>query len=139
MLHESEAIKTHLTLATWTGTCSNQSTACVLVTLYKESNLTAYPVPHDTHDTYIVHIAQVVGVAEDFQKAEWIRLISRSTTSRTVGFQYTAYGITEYVTKWMKAIEHGPWLFSDCGITLIWAAVNIEQEIIDAQVSQSLE
>jgi hypothetical protein len=129
----SEEIESERTMGDSLGLCSNQSTASGSETSQESSDITALPAKHDTHDT------QDVSFTDTIDKAESIRFSSRFKTSTTVGFQFTGLRTTEYITNRMKIIDNGPGVWSFKAINLIRATEDIQLEITDANLSESLE
>jgi len=60
-------------------------------------------------------------------------------TSTTVGFQPTELRTTEYITTRMNIIDDSPGVLSDQAINWIRATEDVQLEIIDANLSESLE
>ena len=115
------------------GSSSNQWTAGGSETSQESSDFTALPATHDTHDTHDVSFTDKI------DKAESIRFSSRFKTSTTAGFQPTELRTTEYITNRMKIIDDGPGVLSDQAINWIRATEDVQLEIIDANLSESLE
>jgi len=145
---ESEAIKPQRTLADLLGLSSNQWTASRSETLHESCNFTALSATHNTHNTHNMHNthnthdphnAQDVSFTDNIDKEDSIRFSSRFKTLVTAGFQPTEHRTTEYVTNRMKAIEDGPGLLSDQAINWIRATEDVQQQIIDSNLSESLE
>jgi len=93
----------------------------------------ALPAMHDTHDTHDVSFTDKI------DRAKSIRFGSRLKTSTTGGFQPTELRTTEYITNRMKIIDDGPGVLSDQAINWIRATEDVQLEIIDANISESLE
>jgi len=115
------------------GSSSNQWTASGSETSQESSDVMALPATHDTHDTHDVNFPDKI------DKAESIGFGSRFKTSTTVGFQPTELPTTEYITNRMKIIDDGPGVLSDQAINWIRATEDIQLEIIDVDLSKSLE
>jgi len=71
--------------------------------------------------------------------AESIRFSSRFMTSATVGFQPAALHTRQYVTHRINVMDHGPGHLSQYAIDSNRAMEDIRQEIIDANLSESVE
>jgi hypothetical protein len=115
------------------GLSSNQWTAGGSETSHESSNFAALPAMHDTHD------AEDVWFTDKIDKAESIRYRSRFETSATAGFQPTELRTAEYATNRMNVIEDGPGHLSDQAFNWIRATEDVQLEIIDANLSESLE
>jgi hypothetical protein len=115
------------------GSSSNQWTAGGSETSQESSNFTALPATHNTHDTHNVCFTDKI------DKAESIRFSSRFQTSTTAGFQPTELRTTEYITNRMTIIDDGPGFLSDQAMNWIRAMENVQLEIIDANLSESLK
>jgi len=72
-------------------------------------------------------------------KPKSIRFSSRFKTSTTAGFQPTERHTTEYITHQIKIIDDGPGVLSDQAINWIRAVEDVQLEIIDANLCESLE
>jgi len=129
----SEAIYTQLTMADSLGPSLNQWTAGGLEALQESSDFVDLPATHDMHDMHDVCFS------DQIHKAESIRFSSKFRTSTTAGFQPTELRTTGYVTNWMKVIHDGPVVLSDQAINWIWATEDVQLELIDANLSESLE
>jgi len=129
----SEAIETQHTMAELLGSSSNQWTAGSSETSQESSDFTALPAMHDMHDTHDVSFTNKIDKAESF------RFSSRFKTSTTAGFQPTDLRTTEYITNQMKIIDDSPGVLSDQAMNWIRATEDIQLEIIDANLSDSLE
>jgi hypothetical protein len=129
----SEAIETQRTMADSLGLSSNQWTAGGSEISHESSDFTALPATHDTHDTHDVSFTDKI------DKAASIRFSSRFKTSTTAGFQPTELCTTEYITNRMKIIDDGPRVLSDQANNWIRAMEDVQLEIIDANLSESLE
>ena len=97
------------------------------------SDFAALPATPDTHNTHNVSFT------DDIDKAESIRFSSRFKTSTSVGLQPTELCTTEYITNRMKIIDDSPGVLSDQAINWIRATEDVQLEIIDANLSESLE
>ena len=144
----SEATKTQRTMADLLGLSSNKCTAGGSETSHGSSDFAALPAMHDTHDTHDTHDkhdthdtqdTHDVSFTDTIDKAESIRFSSRFKTSTTVGFQPTEHRTTEYISNQMKIIDDGPGVFPDQAINCIRATEDVQFEIIDANLSKSLE
>jgi hypothetical protein len=129
----SEVIEIQRMMADSLGLSSNQWTAGGSQTSHESSDLTALPSTHDTHYTHDV------SSTDKFDTAESIRFSSRFKTSTTAGFQSTELSTTEYITNRMKIIDAGPGVLSNQAINWIRATEDVQLEIIDANLSESLE
>jgi len=129
----SEAIETQHKMADSLGSSSNQWTAGGSETSQESSDFTALPATHDTPDTHDVSFTDKI------DQAESIRFSSRFKTSTTAGFQPTDLRTTEYITNQMKIIDDSPGVLSDQAINWIRATEDIQLQIIDANLSESLE
>jgi len=129
----SEAIETQYTLADSLGSCWNQWTAGGSETSQESSDFMAFPATHDTH------VTQNVSFTNKIDKAESIRFCSRFKTSTTSGLQPTELRTTEYIANRMKIIEDGPGVLSDQEINWIRATGDVQLDIIDDNLSESLE
>jgi len=134
----SEAIEIH-TMADLLGLSSNQWTAGHLETSHESSDFSAHPATSNTHNTHDAHDVQHVSFTDTIDKAESMRFSSRFKTSATAGFQPIELCTTEFVTNRMKVIDNGPRLLSDQAIDWIRATEDVQLEIIDANLSESLE
>jgi len=123
----SEAIETQRTMPDSLGISSKQWTAGGSETSQESSDFTARPATHD------------VSFTDKIDKAESIRFSSRFKTSTTAGFQPTELSTTEYITNRMKIIDNSPGVLSDQAINWIRATEDVQLEIIDANLSESLE
>jgi hypothetical protein len=115
------------------GVSSNQWTAGGSEALQESSEYTALPAMDDTHDTHDV------SSTDKIDQAESIRFSNRFRTSTTAGFQPTEHCTTEYVTNRMKVIDEGPGVLSDQALNWIRATEDVQSEIIDANLSESIE
>jgi len=131
----SEAIETQHTIADSLGLSSNQWTAGGSEVSHGSSDFAALPAMHNTHNTHNTHD---VSFTDKIDKAESIRFSSRFNTSATAGFQPTELRTTEYVTNRMKVIDNGPGHLSDQAINWIRATEDVQLEIINAHLSESL-
>ena len=97
---------------------------------------------HDMHDTCDMHDTQDkhdVRFTDKIENVESIRFGSRCRTSSSQGFQATELCTTEYVTNRIKVINDGPGVLSDKVINCIRAMEDIQLEILDANLTKSLE
>jgi len=132
-LQASEAIETQRRMADSLGSSSNQWTAGGSETSQESSDFTALPATHDTHYTHNVSFTDKI------DKTESIRFSSRLKTSTTAGFQPTELRTIESITNRMKIIDDGPGVLSDQAINWIRAMEDVQLEIIDANLSESVE
>jgi len=129
----SEAIEIQRTMEDSLGSSLNLWNAGSSETSQESSDFMALPAMHDTHDTHNVSFTYKI------DKAESIRFSSRFKTSITAGLQPTELRTTEYITNRMKIIDDGPGVLSDQAINWIRATEAVQLEIIDANLSKSLE
>jgi len=93
----------------------------------------ALPATHDTHNMHDVSFTDKI------DKALSMRFSSRFKTSTTAGFRPTERRTTEYITNRMNNIHDGTGVLSDQAINSIRATEDVQLEIIDANLSESLE
>ncbi|KAF8242966.1 hypothetical protein K440DRAFT_638094 [Wilcoxina mikolae CBS 423.85] len=106
-------------------------------TSHVSSNFAAIPARHDTSDTHDVHDAQ--NVSPRIDRTESIRFTNSLTTSATAGLQPAELRTEEYITKRQKIIADGPRPLSDQAINWIKAMEDVQLEIINAGLLESLE
>jgi len=101
--------------------------------MQESSDFTALRAAHNMHDTHDV------SGTDQTDQAESIWFSSRLKTSTTAGFQHTELRTTEYITIRMKVIDDGPGVLSDRGIYWIKATGDVQLEVIDVNLSESLK
>jgi hypothetical protein len=129
----SQPIETQRTMVDLLGFSSNQWTAGGSEASQEYSDFAALPATHDTYDTHDASFTK------EINNAKLSRFSSRFETSVTGGFQPTERHTTEYVTNRMNIINNSPDVLSDLAIYWIKAMKDIQLEIIDANLSKSLE
>ena len=129
----SEAIKTERPMAVSLGPDSDEWTDGSSEALQENSDFAALPAIHDTNNTHNVSLTDKINTAES------IRFSSRFETSTTAGFQPTELRTMEYITNQMKIIHDGPGVLYHQAINWIWATEDVQLEIIEAHLSESLE
>ena len=111
---------------------SNQWTAGGSDASHESSDFAALPALHKAHDMH--HVS----CTDKIDKAQSIRFSSRFKTSTTTCFQPTELHTTENITNRMKVINNCPGVMSDQSINWIRAMEDVQLEIIDAYLSESL-
>ena len=129
----SEAIKTQCMMADSLGASSTQWTAGGPEASQKSSDFAAHPTLHDMHDTHNVSFTNKIGNSES------IRFSSRFKASTTVGFQTTELRSTEFITNRIMVIDDGLGVLSDLAMNRIRAPEDMQLEMIDANLSESVE
>jgi hypothetical protein len=115
------------------GLPSNQWNAGRSEASHASSDFATIPATYDAHDT------QDVSFKDKIDQAESIRFSSKFATLATAGFEPAELRTAEYVTERKKIIDDGPGHLSDQAINWIKATEDVQLEIIDAGLSESLE
>ncbi|KAF8244559.1 hypothetical protein K440DRAFT_635985 [Wilcoxina mikolae CBS 423.85] len=121
------------------GLPSSQWHAGGLETLHVSSNFAPIAATHNILDVHDAHYAHNVSLRDRIDKMESIRFSNSFTTSVTVGFQSAEYRTDEYITKRQQIIVDCLESLSDQAFNWIRATVEDQLEMIDADLSESLE
>jgi hypothetical protein len=97
------------------------------------SDFATIPATHDAYD------AQDVSFKDKIDQADSIRFSSKFATLTTAGFEPAELRTAEYFTKRKKVIDDGPEHLLDQAINWIKATEDVQLEIINAGLSESLE
>ncbi|KAF8246992.1 hypothetical protein K440DRAFT_644312 [Wilcoxina mikolae CBS 423.85] len=133
----SEAIETQRTMADSLGLPFSQWNAGSSETSHASSDFATIPAMQDTPNTHDAHDVQ--NASPRIDRTESIRFSNSLTTSVTADFQPVELRTEEYVTKQQKIIAEGPAPLSDQAINWIKATEDVQLEIIDADLSESLK
>jgi hypothetical protein len=114
------------------GLPSNQWNASGSETSHASSNFATIPAMHGAHD------AQDISFKDRIDQAESIRF-SNNFKTLAEGFEPAEPRSAEYVTTRKKIIDDGPGHLSDQAINWIKATEDVQLEIIDAGLSESLK